>query len=243
MHVAPEPIPIGRSFEDQLPWDVYAEVVRQFRTTLPDPDPYEPDNRDEAFARRDRAAVARVAGLVPANPAEGAVAADHVICSEIAKVSLRAFQDSALPDETRHRAFRWAESMFRQSRGQVATLLRMQAERRRREAVPKGAIHADYTERLVTDYMAAALGYPEIHPEPEPPPEPEPEPTPPPPAEPVLTEAERYAVTHPRRARLIRQNGGMPDLAFPHSFGPPPASVIRGLLSETSPLILDLDNA
>ena len=68
--------------------------------------------------------------------------------------------------------------------------------------------------------------------------QPEPEPNP---DQPRLTDGELYAGMYPERAKLIRDNGGMPDLKFPHSFCPPSDEVIEELLTSQSPRILALD--
>lgn len=221
------------SFTEQISSDAYHELARQLRTTLPDP-------ADPDIARRDRAAVAQIVGLVPANPAEANQAAHYVILSDVAMACLRRFQDVSRPDKDRSDAFNWATSLLRQSNAKLALLLRMQGERRKREATPKGAMQADAIEANVAASFAIAMG---CEADPPPQPEPEPGPAPEPAADPVLTEAERYAVTYPKRAKLIRENRGMPDLPFPYSFGPPPQSVIDALLSETSRHILALDEA
>ena len=53
-----------------------------------------------------------------------------------------------------------------------------------------------------------------------------------------LTEAERYAVTYPRRAALIRAHGGVQDDC---GFGPPPPGLVRDIVTGSSPVLLEID--
>jgi hypothetical protein len=224
-----------RTSLDQIAWEAYYKVARDLSFTLPKVG----EPRDAATMERDRAAIAMVASLVPAGSAEANAAAHHVILSDIAMGCLRDFQDPSLNDDDRHQAFKWADSLLRQSNAKLALLLRMQAERRKREATPKGAMQSDYVEGNVTHLMAAAIGC--ATPEPTPPPEYEPEPersTPPP--DPILTDGERYAANYPKRAKAIREYGGMPAH---ETFGPPTRAVIKELLTSTSPRILAVDEA
>ena len=252
MDAAPAPPP--RTVTDQIAWEAYYKVARDLHITLPKP----AEGGDEAMIERDRAAIAMIASLVPATSGEANAAAHHVILSDIAMGCLRDFQNRSLRIDDRMQAFKWSESLLRQSNAKMALLLRMQAERRKREATPKSAMLSDYVERNVTYLMSATLGCADATPPPTAPqPEPDPERTPgvdpgasPPspeqpksPAsasEPRLTEGEYYAAVHPRRAKAIREYGGMP----PHErFGPPPRAVINELLRSTSPRILAVDEA
>lgn len=240
MDMDPSPAPPNRAELDRIAWEAFYKVARELRITLPKPGA--PD--DAALIERDRAAIAMIASLVPITSAEANAAAHHVILSDIAMGCLREFQDASLTLDDRHQAFKWADSMLRQSNAKMALLLRMQAERRKREATPKSAMQCDYAERHVTYLMASTLGC--IDPMPPPDPEPEltpgldPEAEPPPPDEPKLTEGEFYAAHYPKRAKAIREYGGMP----PHErFGPPTAKVIKELLTSTSPRILAVDDA
>jgi len=51
---------------DRLPADAYWQLIRTLRLTLPPPATDSPDD----LARRDHAAIARIAALAPANAAE-----------------------------------------------------------------------------------------------------------------------------------------------------------------------------
>jgi hypothetical protein len=53
-----------------------------------------------------------------------------------------------------------------------------------------------------------------------------------------LTEAEQYALIHPRRAALIRSVGGLPDHC---DFGPPAPDLVHAIVTGTSPTLRGLD--
>jgi hypothetical protein len=52
-------------------------------------------------------------------------------------------------------------------------------------------------------------------------------------------EAERYAILYPRRARLIRSLGGLPDDC---DFGPPEPELVHAIVAGTSPALRALDD-
>ena len=225
--------------EHQLTADAYLAIVGELRDLLPAPDPPDPG----AETRRDNAAIAECAALCPCNPTEARLAARYVICNERAMEELRRWKDPSLPDKDRAQAFAWGSSLMRQARGNLASLLSVQRERARREATPKATAQADYNEHCTIGQLTsalAALKRPGTSPAWQPPPPPEPDPAP---EQPTLTEGELYAAMYPERAKLIRDNGGMPDLPFPHGFGPPSKLVIDELLTSRSPRILALDAA
>src|SRR5579875_3576481 len=71
-----------------LPADAYWHLVRTLRLALPPP----VSDYPEAWLRRDRAAIARIAALAPANAAEADLAAQFVAASEYWKECLRLAQ-------------------------------------------------------------------------------------------------------------------------------------------------------
>src|SRR5487761_517827 len=73
---------------DRLPADAYWQLIHTLRLTLPPPPTDSPDD----LARRDHAAIARIAALAPANAAEADVAAQFVAASEQWKDCLRLAQ-------------------------------------------------------------------------------------------------------------------------------------------------------
>jgi hypothetical protein len=239
---SPQPEQPSRPLDDQINWDVYAEVARNFRDILPPPE----NDTQEALDRRNRAAIGIVSSLVPVTVAEGTVAADYVICYEQAHEAFRAARVITDNPDRQKEKLNWALRYVGKANACMATLLRMQSERRKREATPKGAMFADACESNVLHYLAVSLGYAEpteaATRQPELPPEPEPESEPPPPEPPKLTEGERYAAIYPDRARLIRKHGGVPDYPLA-KFGPPARRIVNELLNSVSPLILALDDA
>src|SRR6266852_2646582 len=77
----------------QLPAEAYYHLIRTLCLTLPPPLSDNPDD----LARRDHAAIARIAALAPANAAEADLAAQFVAASEQWKDCLRLAQ---LPEAT-----------------------------------------------------------------------------------------------------------------------------------------------
>ena len=133
------------------------------------------------------------------------------------------------PDDFRHvlRCNAQSASMMRQANAARSLLLRVQAARREREANPAACNQDAWTQHCALAQLAEATG----HAAPEPPSPPAPD------AAKAdtwrdLTEAERYAVTYPRRAALIRAHGALPDNC---SFGPPRPAVVRDIVTGNSP--------
>jgi hypothetical protein len=130
---------------------------------------------------------------------------------------------------------------MREARAIRTLLLRVQADRAKREADSAAANRHAWAEHCALGMMAEALGRPRLRPIAEPPrpastPEPaaeEEEPRP----DPVAL-ADEYACTHPARARLIRRNGGLPARL---TFGPPEDCVVRAIATGHMPTLLALD--
>jgi hypothetical protein len=129
--------------------------------------------------------------------------------------------------------------MMRQARAARSLLLRVQAERRKREADGVALGKAAWVEHCAVGLMALALGRapPEPMAEPEPTPEPEPT-TEPDDAFARLSEAEQYALTYRGRAALIRSQDGLPDRC---DFGPPEPDLARAIVTGTSATLRALD--
>ncbi len=126
-----------------LPADAYWHLVRTLRLALPPP----VSDYPEAWLRRDRAAIARIAALAPANAAEAELAAQFVAASEQWKDCLRlanvaqTSEPPKAPGESRGSSPAWAQkcraqahAMMRQSLAALRLLLRMQEARRKPEA-------------------------------------------------------------------------------------------------------------
>jgi hypothetical protein len=119
--------------------------------------------------------------------------------------------------------------MMREARGARSLLLRVQT--------------AAWIEHCALGLMAEALGRAPVAPtaEPEPAPVPMPAPAPAPETDDpfaLLTEAEQYAVTYPRRAALIRSLGGLPDKC---DFGPPAPALVHAIVTGAGPTLRALD--
>jgi hypothetical protein len=219
----------------QLPRDVYHLVVFTLRGMLPPPETDTP----EAEARRDRGAIALVASMLPANGEEAHIAARSVGFAIYAMDCLRQARDYRGDPSFFLKCNAQAVSTERKAQSARTLLLRLQAERRKREADNATADKAAWSEHCAIGLMADALGH--AAPAPAPTPEPRP-PEPPAPEEPVpdpVAEADQYAVIYPQRAALIRSLGGLPQ---PCDFGPPPPELVDAIVTGTSPTLRALEN-
>ena len=146
---------------DQLPAEAYAHLIRTLRVALPAP----PGGSPEDFTRRDHAAIARIAALVPANAAEADLAAQFVAASEQWKDCLRLAQ---LPETTQEGGAKCraeALRMMRHMNSALRLLLSLQQAREKREATNAGCDRAAWTEHCAIGLMAEALSH---HPHPDP---------------------------------------------------------------------------
>jgi hypothetical protein len=238
MDCCPEPEP--PDFIRLLSRDVYYQAVHTLRGALPLPITDTPEDE----ARRDNAAMAAVAALLPVNADEAELAAIYVAASAQALECLRLARCHHGDTNLILRCTAQSASMMRQARAARALLMRVQAERRKLERDSAAAGQAAWTEHCVLGLMAEALGRAPPAPIAAPPPaEPVPEPEPEPPPEDKfvrLNEAEQYAIIYPRRAALIRSLGGLP--ARP-DFGPPPPELVHAIVTGTSPHLRALDPA
>src|SRR6266849_1948915 len=114
----------------QLPADAYYHLVRSLCLTLPPPLSDNPDD----LARRDHAAIARIAALVPANAAEADLAAQFVAASEQWKDCLRLAQLSETTPEPAAKCRAQAISMMREAKSALRLLLKLQEARGKRDA-------------------------------------------------------------------------------------------------------------
>ncbi|HSZ88130.1 MAG TPA: hypothetical protein VK822_02020 [Acetobacteraceae bacterium] len=221
----------------QLPRDTYYQLVHTLCASLPPPVTDTPED----LARRDNAAIAQVASLLPANADEANLAVQYVATSAQAMLSLRLARDYATADHAFFLKFSaLAVGMMRQARSARSLLLRVQAARQKREADNGAADKAAWTEHCAIGLMADALGrtQPAAMAEPPPPPPPSPidETTPQP--DPAA-EADQYALIYPHRAALIRSLGGLPASC---DFGPPSTGLVHAIVTGTSPTLRALDS-
>ena len=222
--------PVPPDLTLQLPRDVYYQIVHTLRAGLPPP----ATDSEENLVRRDNAAIAEVASLLPANAEEVALAAQFVAANAQALDCLRLAREHAADPSRVLKCTAQSASMMRQARGARALLLRVQAVRQKREADGAATDKAAWIEYCAVGLMADALGRNPPAPIAEPPPpEPEPDDT-----FSRLTEAEQYALIYPRRTALIRALGGLPDRC---DFGPPAPALVAAIVAGTSPHLRALD--
>jgi hypothetical protein len=131
-----------------------------------------------------------------------------------------------------------AVSTERKAQSARTLLLRLQAERRKREADNETADRAAWSEHCAIGLMADALGHASPAPAPTPC-SPPPDPHPPEESAPdPVSEADQYAAIYPRRAARIRALGGLPQ---PCDFGPPPPELVDAIVTGTSPTLRALE--
>ena len=213
------------------------QLVHDLCGALPPPVTDSPEDR----ARRDNAAIAAVACLLPANADEANLAAQCAAANAHALDCLRQARECKGDVPLALKCTAQAARMMREARGARSLLLRVQAVRQKREADEASLDKAAMLEYCTVGLMADALGRT--------PPAPMAEPPPPPP-EPVaveaaapqpdlVAEAEQYAVIYPRRAALIRSLGGLPDNC---GFGPPPPELVHAIATGASATLRALDS-
>lgn len=138
---------------DQRQRDILDEAARILRTTLPPSLTHTP----EARAHRDRAALAEVAALAPANLMEAGLAAQYVALMAHAGDCLRQAVQYAADPKIAGKLRAQAVSMERAAQGCRAMLLKVQAVRRKRQADPVTREKDAQTEQYVRRQLTAAL--------------------------------------------------------------------------------------
>ena len=210
---------------DLLPRATYYQIAHTLRGLLP------PPVTQEDEARRDLAAIAHVASLLPANADEANLAAQYVAATTQAFDCLRLARQYPNDPSLVLKCTAQSASMMRQARSWRTALLRAQAARATREADTVATGTATQTEiralALMADGLAASLGSPA--PEAAPTAERKPD---------VVTEAERYAVLHRKRATLIRRFGHVPQKL---NFGPLSPGLVHAIATGTTPILRALD--
>jgi hypothetical protein len=222
----------------QLPRDMYYQLAHRLRAALPPPVTNSPDD----FVRRDNAAIAEAASLLPANAEEASLAAQFVAASAQALDSLALVEQYRTIDPMRaDKCNAQAANMMRQARGFRSLLLRVQAARQKREANATTLDKAAWIEHCAIGLLAQALGRAPPPPvaEPESPPMPDPQPDEGPPQPDLQTEADQYAVIYPRRAAQIRACRGLPPRC---DFGPPSPELVHAIVTGDSPTLRALDS-
>ena len=229
----------------QLPADAYYQLIHTLRLTLPPPLTDSPED----LARRDHAAIARIAALHPANATEADLAGLYVAASEQWKDCLRLALQPELTTSWVMKCRAQANAMMRQAQSALRLLLRMQATRQKTEADNEACDRAAWVEHCAIGMMVQALS-PQAAPAeiaearaPEPAPHSEPDPVRQPQPGPFaaagsLADAEQYAAIYPERAALIRRIGRVPEDV---SFGPPDENLVQALITARTPAFITLD--
>ncbi len=217
--------PNHTNLADQLPAEVYYQLIHSLCPTLPPPLTDSPED----LARRNHSAIARIAALCPANAAEADTAALYVAASEQWKKLLRLAEEADTTSYWAQKCRAQANSMMRQANSALRLLLRMQAAREKREANNEARDRATWTEHCAIGLMMQALSphpQPAATAEPPPPPAPKPRPQPQPAKEPqpALRAAEHDTAVSPQRAALLRL---METLNDP----PPDGDLVQSLIA------------
>jgi hypothetical protein len=226
----------------QLPRDMFYQVIHTLCGSLPAPVTNSPEDR----VRRDNAAMARIACMLPANADEANIAAQCVAADAQALECLRLTREYASDEQLVLKFTAQSASMMRQSRAGRSLLMRVQAQREKREADAAALEKANWIEHCALGLMADALG----HDAPAPAAEPAPPPPAPMPAQDAQTdsdlaiEAEHFALTHPGLAALIRNVGGLPEavMSGPDAAAAPPSpELLHAIITGTSPALRAFD--
>jgi hypothetical protein len=176
-------------------------------------------------------AMDQVVALCPMDAFEARLAARIVAMGAHADDSLRSASRAANDPMEQRRCRAQTVSMARQSDAALRSLHRIQALREKQLA----QTHPAAMERAGYWFHDVSA--------------PAPEPAPAPPAapdpclatglDPVVTEAELYAVMYPERAARIRAAGGLPAKL---DFGPPEPELVQAIVHGSSPILLALDH-
>jgi len=137
----------------QLQLDIHYCAVDTLRGNLPEP----LDDTPEAWALRDRVALAKVTALFPANSAEADLAALHVAAIAYASHTLRRVPQYADDPKREAQLIAQAASFGREARGYANTLYRMQRVRQKREATEASRDGAAMAEHCTLGLMTDAL--------------------------------------------------------------------------------------
>jgi len=135
--------------------DAWRHLIHTLSRILPPPVQDTPEDR----ACRDNAAIAEVAALCPANPAEATLAAQHVAANAQAMDCLRLSHGPGMEPTLALKCSAQAASMMRQSHAALRLLLRAQAVRQKRDADTAMADAATWTEYRAGELMAEALAH------------------------------------------------------------------------------------
>ncbi|HET7880303.1 MAG TPA: hypothetical protein VFL55_05415 [Acetobacteraceae bacterium] len=221
----------------RLSADLYRIAVFRLHREVPPPDVDDP----EQIARFINASIAEIASMVPANAEEVGIAVRVVSAdaqaAECIRHARRLFDDPSQAMKCQAQA----SHCMRTANAARALLLRVQAVRRKRDAVPATCTEDAWTIHATEGFLAAAAeGGPVVE-----------IPVPQPGAETAgkadpedddkfarYDAAEQYAVLHPRRAAEIRAHGGVPPKA---GYPGPEQETVLSIIASTSPLLQQID--
>jgi hypothetical protein len=189
----------------QLPRDMYYQLMHELCGSLPSPLTDSPED----LVRRNNAAIAQVASMLPANAEEASIAGRVVLANAQAMEALRESRQPGLAIKLILQCSAQSASMMRQANAARSLLLRVQAVRQKREAISKTNEQAAWVEQCAIGHMADALAQPT--PNQELPSEAAPKPDP-------STAAGRAAKVQPRHTALTRLLGNLPAR---YGFTPP----------------------
>jgi hypothetical protein len=238
--------------------NAYYALMHTLTSGLPLPVP----NTPQALLDRNHAAIDKVAAMLPVNQHEADFAARCVAAGAQADEVMRQIREYDGDLKTAMKLNAQYVALVRTSLSAHGHLLRAQGARHKRESLPAAADADAWTLHIATSDMRKALDpraeLPISAPsEAQPPapaassaPQPAPAAAPSQPSGDPITpnigeplhglaaEAEYYANIHPRRARSIRQHGGLPPNC---DFGPPEDELVRAIVTGTSPALRALD--
>ena len=242
-------LPPPRNPEHQLQDDIRLQVTEALRGMLPPPIV----DTDEAWARRDRTALAVVHSLNPASPVEVVLATHHVAALAHAAECLNQLGQVIADPKVAAKLRAQHASMGREARGYLTKLQSVQKLRRQCEDNDTERQSAALTGHCTLGLMTEALEkLPARPPQRQmvapPPPEPAAaapakRPMAPPPRDYdewsdeekhvnlVRWQADRYAIQHTLRVQLIRKLGGLPPNC---DFEPPPPEVLEYIIHADS---------
>jgi len=219
-----------------LPRAVYRTIIADLYAGVPPPDLTDP----ELIAERVHAAIAEIAAMCPVNADEARIAARAVIADAQARECIRHARTLFNDPIRAMKSQAQANHDMRTANAARSLLLRVQAVRRKREAVQATREQDAWTIHATEGLLLDADGH---IPDAPPPPEPAPEPPPPPARDDDdkfarYDAAEQYALMYPRRAAEIRAYGGVPPTA---TYGPPEPETAQALIASTSSILQQID--
>ena len=154
----PEPAP-DSNWARRLPRDAFQEIAFILRGALPPPGLDDPEEMAwQDWARRDRAAMAAVAALLPENAAEGRLAARFVVTDAWSSDCLRLARERRSEPDVAFKCTAQAMSLMREGNRALGLLLKLQAARRAIAADAAASDRAAWVEHKVVGSMGEALG-------------------------------------------------------------------------------------